>query len=130
MLDSSDKDANYFLFTASGEPVRFMIDDPVVKIFFRMVRGFVMRPDIGVEAMAEFILKFMSEYPGLSRDIILKQLCAEYGGNVLAKWEQTHPPGMETMIESQAKNFSNVYGPLLRMSADIVVQIFFSRGAH
>ncbi|OAX33988.1 hypothetical protein K503DRAFT_803945 [Rhizopogon vinicolor AM-OR11-026] len=121
MLEA-DKDVDYFLFTASGEPVRFMIDDPVVKTFFRTVRGFVMRPDIGVEVMAEFILKFMSKYPGLSRDIILAQLYEEYGDDVLVVWEWEHPPGMETAIESEAKNFSKVFGPLVRMSMDIFVQ--------
>jgi len=30
------KDANYFLFTASGEPVCFAIDDSAVKMTFRM----------------------------------------------------------------------------------------------
>ncbi|OJA10255.1 hypothetical protein AZE42_10430 [Rhizopogon vesiculosus] len=121
MLEA-DKDVDYFLFTASGDPVRFVIADPTVKMCFRISRSFVMRPDIGVEALAEFILKFMSGHPELSRDIILKQLHTEYGDNVLEEWERTHPPGMETMIETHAKNVSKVYGSLARMSADVLTR--------
>ncbi|OAX42693.1 hypothetical protein K503DRAFT_733073 [Rhizopogon vinicolor AM-OR11-026] len=79
MLEAN-RDVDYFLFTASGKPVRFVIDDSAAKITFKIVRGMVPTqpaetPHLG--AMAEYMLKLMSGYPGLSRDIILKQLCAE-----------------------------------------------------
>ncbi|KAG1734091.1 uncharacterized protein EDB91DRAFT_1084229 [Suillus paluster] len=69
-----DRGADCFLLTASGDPVRFVIDDPGAKIVFRVVRGMVMMDttNMGVESIAEYMLKLMSGYPGLSRDIILK----------------------------------------------------------
>ncbi|KAG1734023.1 uncharacterized protein EDB91DRAFT_1084174 [Suillus paluster] len=115
MLEA-DKNVDYFLFTASGEPVRFVIDDPGAKMIFRVVRGMIMTDTAnkGVESIAEYILKFMSGYPGLSRDIILKQLCAEYGegiaeGVVLVE-RDSRKRGVNTLIESLIKDSSGVFG--------------------
>ncbi|KAG1812917.1 uncharacterized protein BJ212DRAFT_439583 [Suillus subaureus] len=72
MLEA-DRNVDYFLFTASGETVRFVIDDPGAKMVFRINRGVIMMQtgDTGLDAMGEYMLKVMSGYPGLSRDIIL-----------------------------------------------------------
>ncbi|OAX33989.1 hypothetical protein K503DRAFT_725099 [Rhizopogon vinicolor AM-OR11-026] len=124
MLEAN-KDVDYFLFTASGEPLCLVIDDSAVKMTFRIMRASVMMPDIGVEALAEYILKCTSGHPGLSRDIILKQLCAEYGDDTpqkLAKLERDKPPGMgsDTFIESIAKNFSRSRYQSLRIFGDMI----------
>ncbi|KIK38432.1 hypothetical protein CY34DRAFT_25648 [Suillus luteus UH-Slu-Lm8-n1] len=87
MLEA-DKDVDYFLFTASGEPVRFVIDDLGAKMIFRINRGMIMTQPTdttGVNAIGEYMLKLMSNYPGLSRDIIIKQLCEEYGEDIAEK---------------------------------------------
>ncbi|KAG2137619.1 uncharacterized protein EDB93DRAFT_1167136 [Suillus bovinus] len=116
MLEA-DKDAEYFLFTASGERVRFVIDDLGAKMIFRINRGVVLTQPtntVGVNALGEYMLKLMSKYPGLSRDIILKQLCAEYGDDVageIVKLEQdSGKRGAGTFIESWLKDCSSVFG--------------------
>ncbi|KAG1821589.1 uncharacterized protein BJ212DRAFT_1425821 [Suillus subaureus] len=117
MLEA-DKDADYFLFTASDVPVRFVIDDLGAKMIFRINRRMFMTQtaDSGLEAVAEYILKHMSEYPGLSRDIILKQLCAEYGNNTTEKvveWERKSRErgiGTGTVIGSLSKDFMKIFG--------------------
>ncbi|KAG1779881.1 hypothetical protein EV702DRAFT_1178145 [Suillus placidus] len=86
MLEAT-RNVDYFLFTASGETVRFVIDDPGAKMIFRINRGVIMTQtgDTGLDAMGEYMLKLMSGYPGLSRDIILKQLCEEHGADTTKK---------------------------------------------
>lgn len=117
MLEA-DKEADYFLFTANGVPVRFVIDDSGAKMVFRIHRRMYMTKtaDSGLEAMAEYMLKHMSGYPGLSRDIILKQLCTEYGNNTakrVAEWEQRARElgiGTGTVIGSMSKDFMKILG--------------------
>jgi hypothetical protein len=121
----ADRDVDYFLFTASGEPVRLVINDQAVKMTFRMVRGMVIMQtdhDTGIGAMTEYILELMSGYPGLSRRIILEQLCAEYGDDTAQKvteWKQKSPQTGSTWVESWSKNISNIFGHILRMTKDI-----------
>jgi hypothetical protein len=121
----ADRDVDYFLFTASGEPVRLVINDQAVKMTFRMVRGMVVMQtdhDTGIGAMTEYILKLMSGYPGLSRHIILEQLCAEYGDDTaqkVAEWERKGPQTGSTWVESWSKNLSSMFGHVLRMTKDI-----------
>jgi len=113
MLEA-DKDVDYFLFTATGEPVRFVIDDPGAKMVFRINRLGIMTQtsDLGVEPMGEYMINLMSGYPGLSRAIILKQLCAEYGSDItkkVAEFEQkSRQRGTRTFIESWSKNWSKM----------------------
>ncbi|OJA20576.1 hypothetical protein AZE42_05368 [Rhizopogon vesiculosus] len=100
------------------------MDTMPVKTAFRIMRASAMMHDIGAEVVAEYILKLASGYPGLSRDIILKQLCAEYGDDTpqeLAKLERDKPGGMgsDTLIESIAKDFSRFGYQSLRMLSDI-----------
>ncbi|KAG1852603.1 hypothetical protein C8R48DRAFT_676109 [Suillus tomentosus] len=116
MLEA-DRNVDYFLFTASGEAVRFVIDDPGAKMIFRINRGWVMTQvtsDTGVEAMGEYILKVMNGYPGLSRSIILKQLCEEHGAGTTEKitWleEKSREHGESTFIESWLKDSSHLFG--------------------
>ncbi|KAG1850866.1 hypothetical protein F4604DRAFT_1959255 [Suillus subluteus] len=115
MLEA-DRNVDYFLFTASGEAVRFVIDDPGAKMVFRINRGVVMTKtgDTGLDAMGEYMLKVMSGYPGLSRDIILKQLCEEHGADTAKKivWleRKTRERGKTTFIEDWLKDSANVFG--------------------
>lgn len=117
MLEA-DKDVDYFLFTADDVPVRFVIDDPGGKSVFRINRRMFMTQtaDSGLEAMAEYMLKHMSGYPGLSRDIILKQLCAEHGNDTTEKvveWERKTRErgiGTGTVIGSLSKDFMKIFG--------------------
>lgn len=116
MLEA-DKDVDYFLFTAKGERVRFVIDDLGAKMIFRVNRGVIMtQPSdtTGVNALAEYILKRMSNYPGLSRDIIIKQFCEEYGEDIAEKiveLEQvSQKRGESTFFDSWLKDFSNIFG--------------------
>ncbi|KAG0702804.1 hypothetical protein DFH29DRAFT_919846 [Suillus ampliporus] len=124
MLEAN-KDVDYFLFTASGAPVRFVINDFAAKMVFRIVRGMVMTQttETGLEGMAEYMLKLMSGYPGLSREIILKQLCAEYGNDTtekVAKWEQiTRERGTGPLIESWSKDWSKMIGHVARMAVNV-----------
>ncbi|KAG2137598.1 uncharacterized protein EDB93DRAFT_1253605 [Suillus bovinus] len=111
-----DRDADYFLFTASGETVRFVIDDPGAKMIFRINRGTIMTQtgDTGLDAMGEYMLKLMSGYPGLSRNIILKQLCEEHGADTTKKIvrleKKSRERGKSTFIEGWVKDSSNVFG--------------------
>jgi hypothetical protein len=115
MLEA-DKNVDYFLFTANGETVRFVIDDPGAKMIFRINRGVIMMQtgDTGLDAMGEYMLKVMSGYPGLSRDIILKQLCEEHGADATRKivWleRKSRERGKSTFIESWVKDSANVFG--------------------
>ncbi|KAG2107653.1 uncharacterized protein F5147DRAFT_753510 [Suillus discolor] len=116
MLEA-DRNVDYFLFTASGEAVRFVIDDPGAKMIFRINRGWVMTQvtsDTGVDAMGEYILKVMSGYPGLSRSIILKQLCEEHGEGTTEKiaWleKKSREHGKSTFIEGWVKDSSPLFG--------------------
>lgn len=116
MLEA-DKDVDYFLFTASDVPVRFVIDDPGAKMVFRINRMLMTQgADSGLEPMAEYMLKHMSGYPGLSRDTILKQLCAEYGNDTTEKvveWERKTRErgiGTSTVIGYVSKDFKRIFG--------------------
>lgn len=114
MLEA-DKDVDYFLFTSNDVPVRFVIDDPGAKIVFRIHRRMLMMQasDSGLGALAEYMLKHMSGYPGLSRDIILKQLWAEHGNDTMekvAEWEQRIQEHGIGAIESVSKDFMKTFG--------------------
>ncbi|KAG1812941.1 uncharacterized protein BJ212DRAFT_1578623 [Suillus subaureus] len=117
MLEA-DKDADYFLFTASGERIRFVIDDLGAKFVFRTHRGVMMTQPTdtkgGACALGEYMLKAMSKYPGLSRDIILKQICAEYGDDIAEKIvrleRQAQERGTGTFIDTWLKDSSKIYG--------------------
>ncbi|KAG1834151.1 hypothetical protein EV424DRAFT_754149 [Suillus variegatus] len=115
MLEA-DRNVDYFLFTASGEAVRFVIDDPGAKMIFRINRGWVMTKssDTGLDAMGEYILKVMSGYPGLSRRIILKQLREEHGAGTTKKImgleKKSREHGKSTFIEGWVKDSSSVFG--------------------
>ncbi|KAG2365055.1 hypothetical protein BDR07DRAFT_1481910 [Suillus spraguei] len=116
MLEA-DKDADYFLFTASGKPVRFVIDDLGAKVIFRINRGIAMTQPTdttGVRAVGEYMIKLMSKHPGLSRDIILKQLCAEYGDDTakrIAELERgSRQEEMGTFIDNWLKDCSRLFG--------------------
>lgn len=85
-------------------------------MIFRINRGVIMTQtgDTGLDAMGEYMVKFMSGYPGLSRDIILKQLCEEHGAdttNKIVRLERkSRERGKSTFIEGWLKDSSNVFG--------------------
>ncbi|KAG1774140.1 hypothetical protein EV702DRAFT_1180918 [Suillus placidus] len=115
MLEAN-RNVDYFLFTASGETVRFVIDDPGARMIFRINRGVIMTQtgDTGLDAMGEYMVKLMSGYPGLSRDIILKQLCEEHGADttkqIVRLERKSRECGKSTFIEGWLKDSSNVFG--------------------
>lgn len=80
----ADAEADYILFDIHGHPVRFVISDPMLKKIFRISRSDALTPSdyFGVASMAEYIVKVMGQYPGLSRGLIFAQLELEYGRNV------------------------------------------------
>jgi hypothetical protein len=83
-----------------------------MKMAFRSLRGGALSGDSGLEAMGEYLIKAMGERPGLSRDIILRQLEREYGGDVttkVAEWERmTIENGYagSTYLEVTSRNLS------------------------
>ncbi|KAF9236271.1 hypothetical protein BU15DRAFT_50228 [Melanogaster broomeanus] len=110
-----DKDADYFIFNAKGEPVRFAIDDAWIKMNFRTTRRTAMSEPgmLGVDAIAEYMIKVMSTSPGLSRDILLDQLAAEYGTDIRQKLvvfeKRTKAQGKgPTFLESYSDNLRKI----------------------
>ncbi|KAH7920637.1 hypothetical protein BV22DRAFT_1020841 [Leucogyrophana mollusca] len=119
MLET-DKDADYILFSSSGEPVRFVVDDPWMKLTFRSMRATAMSDarQMGVGPMAEYLIKVMNGYPGLSREIMLRQFVDEYGPDARAEVVQSERKSAErlgggaTFLEAMSRNMS-VMGQVL-----------------
>ncbi|KAG1734548.1 hypothetical protein EDD22DRAFT_787874 [Suillus occidentalis] len=115
MLEA-DRNVDYFLFTPRGETVRFVIDDPGAKMIFRIHRGEILTQtdNTGLGSMGEYLLKKMSGYPGLNRNIILKQLCEEHGADTtreIVRLEQTsRKHGKSTFLEGWVKDSASVFG--------------------
>ncbi|EGO05431.1 hypothetical protein SERLA73DRAFT_174578 [Serpula lacrymans var. lacrymans S7.3] len=114
-----DQDADYFLFSSSHQPIRFAIHDTWTKMVFRLLRqGSVSSANKqGVEAMAEYMIKAMGRMPGLSREIILKQLSAEYGDDTEAKLMEFERKSIEngtglTFLEDMSRNMVSM-APIL-----------------
>ncbi|EGO05432.1 hypothetical protein SERLA73DRAFT_69044 [Serpula lacrymans var. lacrymans S7.3] len=114
-----DKDTDYFLFNSSGQPIRFTIRDMFAKMNFRILRRMAMSTanKEGLEAMAEYMIKYMRDLPGLSRYTIVKQLCAEYGEDTkekLTRWEKrsVEMGKKSTLVESMSQGMSAM-GPQL-----------------
>ncbi|KAH7928127.1 hypothetical protein BV22DRAFT_1005538 [Leucogyrophana mollusca] len=115
----ADKDADYFLFTPSREPIRFVIDDFFLKLVFRLMRTDAMsnRDQQGVAPIAQYLVKAMAGSPGLSKDTILKQMSEEYGGDISAKLkrlEEKGPPGV-TFLERMSKGMTAMGPKLMNM---------------
>ena len=101
-LLEGDRQADYFLFDDADRPIRFALYETYSKMCFRMIRADAMfgeRPT-GVEALVQYLIKTMSDRPGLSRARIVAQFQREYGGNMAAK-----------LREFEAKGPSNGDGP-------------------
>jgi hypothetical protein len=86
-LLTGDTNADYFLFNSIDHPIRFVIQDTLTRMVFRICRADAMfgPEQQGLEAIAEYMIKMMERTPGLSRERILEQLSGEYGGDVGAK---------------------------------------------
>lgn len=87
-LLTGDKEVDYFLFDEVERPIRFQIPDMILKMHFRIFRSGAFSGDkkaIALEPMAEYILKMMSNHPGLNRERIVAQLTREYGEDLPAK---------------------------------------------
>jgi hypothetical protein len=120
-LITGDKEAEYFLFDDTDRPIRFILYDMWTKMAFRILRSDVMfgPEQRGVEALAEHLIKFMGDKPGLSREIILAQLEREYGGDVTSKVENLERMATvngyqsgTTFLETMSKNVTSAI-PLL-----------------
>jgi hypothetical protein len=86
-LITSDKDADYFLFDEVQRPIRFALPEGYIKLAFRTMRSNALSTceKKGVQAIGEYLLKTMSDHPGLSRERILGQLSSEYGEETAGK---------------------------------------------
>ncbi|EGN93743.1 hypothetical protein SERLA73DRAFT_145457, partial [Serpula lacrymans var. lacrymans S7.3] len=123
-LIDADKEVEYVLFTPSGFPIRFFINnrddyETWTRINFRIVRKMAMssaRQD-GLAPMAEHLIKHAENLPGLSRDIIMRQLCAEYGAETETKVSKLEKQSALTghgltLVESMSR-LSTKVGPRL-----------------
>lgn len=111
-LLTSDREADYFLFDELDRPIRFVVNDPLLKMGFRVVRTEVLSSDTpkGVETLVEYILKVMGQKPGLSRQGIIAQFAKEYRRDVagmLANHETSQPSSGATLLESMNQGISN-----------------------
>jgi hypothetical protein len=86
-LLEGDRRADYFLFDAFDRPIRFVIYESFMKLCFRTLRASTVYgpTPIGLEIMAEYIIKAMAHRPGCNRETILAQLQREYGENMTDK---------------------------------------------
>jgi hypothetical protein len=113
-LLTADKKADYFLFDESDRPVRFEIQDTILKMTFRLSRSVAWSENrdtkAGVETIAQYLIKVMGHRPGLSRERIFRQFDSEYGGDTKTKLEEfernargrTHDG--ETVLEMMNRN--------------------------
>ncbi|RDB20658.1 hypothetical protein Hypma_012229 [Hypsizygus marmoreus] len=90
MLCLGDKNVDYFLFDASDHPIRVYLPPTTTRWLFREMRTAALssEPEHGVLTMGEYLIKRMSDQPGLSRERILDQLGREYGEDMKAKITQ------------------------------------------
>jgi hypothetical protein len=86
-LLAGDKDVDYFLFDEVQRPIRFVLPDGWTKIAFRLMRTDALstQKQTGLRAIGEYLLKTMSNHPGLSRTLILAQLGREYGEDAVVE---------------------------------------------
>ncbi|KAH7912342.1 hypothetical protein BJ138DRAFT_1083873 [Hygrophoropsis aurantiaca] len=113
----ADKDADYFLFTASQEPIRFVVHEFFMKMVFRLLRTNAMssKERTGTCALAQYLLKEMASTPGLSKESILRQLSSEYGIDMevaLKEFTERGGPSNETFLEKMGKGV-RAMGPKL-----------------
>jgi hypothetical protein len=121
-LLTADKEADYFLFNASDQPIRFVIQNAIIKMTFRLNRSFAWSGDqntqAGVEIMAQYLIKMMGQKPGLSREGIFRQFDGEYGGDTKTKLEEFERKSRgrtragETVLEMMNRNVMTA-APLL-----------------
>ena len=121
-LFTNAKDVDYFVFDKLDRPFPFTIDDIWEKFMFRAQRTLVIvSPDRnGMESIAQYVLKFMSQQPGFSRDLILGQFEREYGSDIREKL-RAFEKGAEyegTVITFMSRSFgaalAKVLGPKAR----------------
>ena len=123
-LLTGDKEAEYFLFDDSDRPIRFEVSHMWTKMTFRLIRSGAMfsAEQRGVEAIAQYLIKFMGQKPGLSRERILAQFSQEYGGNFAAKLAEFERKGLEngnehgtTFLETMSKSLTSTMPRLMNM---------------
>jgi len=80
----SDRDADYILFDGLDCPIRFVISESFIKFCFRTLRGSTIYREepVGLEMVAEYIIKAMAHRPEISREMILAQFQREYGERI------------------------------------------------
>ncbi|RDB25256.1 hypothetical protein Hypma_007372 [Hypsizygus marmoreus] len=114
-LLTGDKSADYFLFDEVDRPIRVEVPSMLTRMTFRILRSDALSkqtPD-GVQAIGEYLLKNMSNHPGLSRARILAQLEREYGKEMVSKIEEFekmaekngYEPGA-TFLEKMGENLN------------------------
>lgn len=107
-----ERRVDYCLFDERGQPVRFEIsewDTPHKKLAFRLFRAeaFTYSPPKkpgAIEAMAEHLIMYAAQMPGLSRDRILAQLSLEYRMDVKKAlvFFNLFPPGEPARLPSES----------------------------
>ena len=128
-LLTGDKHVDYFLFDEVDRPVRFVIQDPTIRVVFRALRADAMSSanQRGLEAISEYLIKMMQHKPGLSRERILAQLGREYTEdivNIVTQWEKMatvngHLEGT-TFIEVMGKSVTAAMPKLMGKMANLV----------
>ncbi|KAF9459187.1 hypothetical protein BDZ94DRAFT_1312645 [Collybia nuda] len=109
-LITADRDVDYFLFDNMDRPVRFVLEDPMLKMSFRIMRTEALSSENPktVEGMAEHVIKVMGQKPGLSTAGIISQFNKEYGRDMTDKISRLESNRSEnlTMPESTFLNVS------------------------
>lgn len=106
----ADKNADYYLFDELERPVRFIVDDPELKPFFRLTRTHALSSNDppGVATMVEYIIKVMEQRPGLSREKIIAQFEREYENDVVGNLARLPRIGRGTFLEVTSRNISKI----------------------
>lgn len=117
-LLTTDKAADYYLFSDLGQPVRVVLDGMHIKLNFRICRSNAWsrrdQNDDGMAAIGQHLIKLMERKPGLSRVTILKQFDREYGEGSSAKIEELEKQRVEgghgevTFLEMMGKNSASI----------------------
>ncbi|KAF9459185.1 hypothetical protein BDZ94DRAFT_1057108 [Collybia nuda] len=114
-----DKQADYFLFDERDRPIRFEIQNSLLKTFFRITRTEALSSDNSktLEGMVEYIIKAMGQKPGLSRKRIIAQFTKEYERDIvvnLAKIERVRGKSGLTVLENMSQGISTFMSPGLQ----------------
>ena len=128
-LCTNYRDVDYFLFDVLDRPVPFFVNNRFERAAFRIMRGGAIAEPDGpgpeVSAMAEYIIKHVSQRPGFNRELIVRQFEKEYGSDTrqkLREWEikaQKQLPAGSTFIEHSAKDMARDISKFLDGGMDL-----------